>query len=452
MFQKLILKIRSCMATQTITIAQLSIPSVHHIPLTPKTITCGDLRYYLDRLDDIIGKFHTQRKNWTDTLSKRLFDWSKRAILEIDPQDLPDTVKVPTEVLKDAVALIEILRREILVNPLSQGDALKSPVLERNWVWEEWMYHNYVTVQNGIDRLTSPFDDQPMEPIRVHQFAVEMLQWMNSVIHLAPAASAVIPAERSVVLLERSIVLSQGRELVNRATWEAPANERHISRMYKICVLKSNLWENERLKNKEIQKEALEYVQLWDYREQLLEDMQVRLKKKEEERASSLAANLDQQAEAHAAGAQNAKTTENILRDQLKAEQEKLKAAEAELARKAEEMAQYQRLAAENSAAAREYTNARVAGCRAETAVFQQSINNTVDELKKTQEAQLSGVQANLEATKKKVQAAKVDHEAIDKTCTELRNRVKKMDIDVASYKEQVTNLSKKKHGIRINL
>lgn len=154
------------------------------LPLVPQPIPFN-AQNFIERLSDIIVKYDDedeQFKIWSDPLSKKLFSWGIK-LLAFGQWD-------------DTIIKIHLnkLAKKIFINPLD-GSSLESPVLERQWVWEEKALSDY-------QRLSpvSPFDQQPMLPMRIHAFGRAMLSLINS----APADFLRPPSNGTLLINTKS--------------------------------------------------------------------------------------------------------------------------------------------------------------------------------------------------------------------------------------------------------
>lgn len=65
---------------------------------------------------------------------------------------------------------------KILINPLDGSLRLKKPMLDRQWIWEEYFLKDYLAKAEKPNR--SPFDQEPMD-VEPHLFAQALLDWAN---------------------------------------------------------------------------------------------------------------------------------------------------------------------------------------------------------------------------------------------------------------------------------
>ncbi len=135
----------------------------------PELKSLKDWHAAFDRLAEISINF----EELNDETSVKLFAWTAK-ILKVDlPQEAEmEEFKAWTESGREA---INELALDILINPLDRAP-LKEPMLGSDgWVWEKWILDDYQTFSK-----TSPFDGKALSA-KVHQFAQEMLAWMESV-------------------------------------------------------------------------------------------------------------------------------------------------------------------------------------------------------------------------------------------------------------------------------
>lgn len=112
---------------------------------------------------------------WEDPLSQHLFKWGVKVLEMANPEGEKLTLQQAQEKFQKK---IQHLFQKILVNPLDDSPnspRLEHPVLERDWVWEKAFLESYLTLNN-----LSPFDGKPMEEMRPHLFAEEMIKWTKS--------------------------------------------------------------------------------------------------------------------------------------------------------------------------------------------------------------------------------------------------------------------------------
>lgn len=102
---------------------------------------------------------------WKDHLSFQIRVWSSKV------------ARTHPKAVRDVGASIQELAQKILVNPLD-GAHLQNPVLERTWVWEKWMYDDYVKIM-GASHSICPFDGQPLAAALPHTFAQKIMTWLT---------------------------------------------------------------------------------------------------------------------------------------------------------------------------------------------------------------------------------------------------------------------------------
>ena len=132
-----------------------------------------------------------------DHLSRRLLLWSSQVITAFSESELVNEEEVAKQ--------IHQLAREILISPIDQAP-FSEPVLVNGAVWERRMWEDYQRVFN-----------LPPQEIRVHEFALDMIAWLESL----PVKIEVLkgrvsfdysePVENKVLLYE---VLLQNAEMI----------------------------------------------------------------------------------------------------------------------------------------------------------------------------------------------------------------------------------------------
>lgn len=128
---------------------------------------------------------------WNDRVSRRLRLWcdETRALSANDPQVLQNKCNE--------------LFSKILIK---FNRPLKEPVLERGWVWEKKLFESY-----RLDWSLSPFDGKPMEDIRPHSFAQQIISWARSYLNSQTSqpsdSRAIVPASSQELTVTPSLSL-----------------------------------------------------------------------------------------------------------------------------------------------------------------------------------------------------------------------------------------------------
>lgn len=178
--------------TETITITGTT-PSYipESIPDTSKGMP-ADLKVF-DKLFKILEKY----VSWDDILSNKIYDWSEEVIANFANKT------ITKEILDEARDQIEIIRNDILVDPLFKDNPLRNPVLVREWTMEESFLTRY-----RKQFCQSPFDFKLIEA-KTHDLAIEIMAWLDSIPIIFGAdqtfsASEDIPESSSTTLTTRT--------------------------------------------------------------------------------------------------------------------------------------------------------------------------------------------------------------------------------------------------------
>jgi hypothetical protein len=173
--------------------------------------------------------------SWTDPLSVRLRQW----IDETDTSNLEQRVG--------------ILVSKILVNPLNERIPLRSPDLDRIWVWDGEFLKHY---QQQTGSNVSPFDGKPIEA-KPHAFAREVLAWLRPagseeergvVANTACGGELVAPGEEARTIFLQYYIFAQRfiqRELCRHLTSSLDQSAKALERTAAVSQA-----ETERLKEK----------------------------------------------------------------------------------------------------------------------------------------------------------------------------------------------------------
>lgn len=168
----------------------------------------------LMQLVEILEKY----ENWNDPLSLKLFDWGAKAITIISK------ISKNNDYEKFAKESIQFLVQSILVSDLT-GSTLKTPLLDRQWVWEEAELKQF---QAETQCNLSPFDQIAIQQTP-HLFANAMISWVDSSKKIfqeqaqeqdqkSSAALAIVPTISSQSsTIERTAILAKYRMMARDA-------------------------------------------------------------------------------------------------------------------------------------------------------------------------------------------------------------------------------------------
>lgn len=180
--------------TETVTSYSLLLTATHPI--------IADMRRILDTFE--------RDPSYQDPLSSRICLLCRQAL----------TTFVDKEVNEVSVNATQIATRlcNMLTNPIDNS-LFQSPVRERSWSWEEWIYDEFKEVFHGV----SPLDAAPMEAKESHLLIIEVLQFVKKYFPhtLREVKRAAPPALRNVrrELLEQAH-LDEGRASIQETFQE----------------------------------------------------------------------------------------------------------------------------------------------------------------------------------------------------------------------------------------
>lgn len=198
----------------------------------------------LDELTAILVDY----ESWDDPLSKRIFKWGAE-VLQFDLTDKREF----TEVFRSNVEKrINHLVREILVNPLDKAPLKKPLLVDAEWVWEEWMYKDYVQFS-----AISPFNGNPMKDVVSHVFAEKMIQWAEAInlfildFDFSSTSITAVQEQKDLMIVNGPVVLSQSAMTGQAANSQVVAQSKWIT--YTILARNAQLEKQLQLMNKEIE-------------------------------------------------------------------------------------------------------------------------------------------------------------------------------------------------------
>jgi hypothetical protein len=163
------------MAFQTAPIGSHTVTLTLDPPLPSPTVR--DYGAAAESLIKILKRY--PKEKWTDLLSTKLIASGEDVIRLAEANRKAEISKMKAI----AQACLEKLKKT-LVNPLTKTP-LQTPVLEREWTWEDWMHEDCRRLFSALRIEESPLDDKPMDPHpALHPLAKEMIDWLNSLITL----------------------------------------------------------------------------------------------------------------------------------------------------------------------------------------------------------------------------------------------------------------------------
>ena len=138
-----------------------------------------DMAKILEKLTDLLYRY----RDWDDNLSTKIHDWGLEAI-DVDISKMkglnPRLEQLITEKITE-------LKDSILVNPLTLG-TLVAPVIEQDtWEWEESAIQDHINCN-----LSSPFSFQPIREYRSHDFAREVIAWLDTYFSTNPPSVPIL--------------------------------------------------------------------------------------------------------------------------------------------------------------------------------------------------------------------------------------------------------------------
>ena len=272
-------------AVQTYTVERVAIPTIADS---------------IDQLLDIYDDY----KGWTDPTSRKVINWIEESFAAINGLESEEVV------VGIAVARIEILFRQILVNPFNDRP-LATSVLENGRIWEREVYHQVRELFQG----RSPIDGAEMAglPI-VHMFAQSIRAWADQCIALAVinGIGAVGPVERDPL--------------------ERLKNEPRLAYAFYKKMGQNILLEEQNQKIQEEQRAIQENMQLALIRvDQEMKQLQ-EVGRVADERALTLAQEQQQEIEGRIASIERThEETSNHLRAEIDTHREKISSLEREI-------------------------------------------------------------------------------------------------------------------------
>lgn len=227
----------------------------------------------LDELTAIL----VDHESWDDPLSKRIFKWGA----EVLQFDLTDERGFTEAFRSNVQKKINHLTREILVNPLDKAPLQKPILVDSEWVFEEWMYKDYIQFFD-----VSPFSRKPIKNVISHIFAEKMVQWAETINVFIldfdfPSTSITVAQEqKDLMVVNGPIVLSQSALTGQAANSQLVAQSKMIT--YTILAQNALLEKGLQLMRKEIEQSTQtvarfrEQMQLMIRQEKALAEQQAR--------------------------------------------------------------------------------------------------------------------------------------------------------------------------------
>lgn len=164
------------MATATATMTDQAVPPPP--VLAPSWAWAATRLEEFQRARDTLLTIKVTYSGWDDHLSKRLHRWCEKVF--------STSIGDRASALAHGEKVLNRLSTKILVNPFDDRYPLLSPVLDRNWTWEEWTLCDYM---DRTKRKDSPYDGQAIDA-KPHLFARAMIAWLRTLRSHEPIKSS----------------------------------------------------------------------------------------------------------------------------------------------------------------------------------------------------------------------------------------------------------------------